>query len=113
MHDRTLLLIALAVSALGLALLLIALAALEPDARPLDDIPDGAMTRLTGEIARVTTRNGVTSIAVRVETDATLFGELPEGLAPGACVRLTGKRSTYEGRPQLVISRISTCEGNT
>ena len=112
MHDRTLIAIALCASAAGLIALIIAFAKIEPDERQLGEITDGEMTRIRGTIASVSTRGEVTVLSLSTTAEAVLFEPVAD-LSEGDCVLVSGERSTFDGRPQLVVAKIARCEGNT
>lgn len=114
MHDDWIVAGALCVSGLGIALLLFALILLEP---PLTDIPgagamaDGTPVRITGELVRSRTigERTILTISQPATIDAIVERANLTGLAPGDCVTVRGERSSYEGKPQVSVTRVVRC----
>lgn len=112
MHDNWLIAIALSVSATGIIVLLVLLVLLEPGEIGIAEVPgqiDGAALAVRGTVDSVSHRGDLTvlEISQSCTIDAVVFERVE--IAEGICIRAIGKKGTYEGTPQLVVSRITEC----
>ncbi len=111
MHDRTLIALSLAVSALGIIGLLLALATMEPEeTQDIGALADGAPALVRGTVSGVRSSEAmqVLTLDTRTRVEVALF-DGNASVREGQCVEVRGKKGSYDGKPQVVASRITAC----
>ncbi len=110
MKDSTLVQIALGTSFFGLGVLLAIFLFLEPasySGAEVELLEDGSKVTIQGEITNLQQRGNLTiaSIETSCEIDAVIF----ENFNTTGCVRIRGEKSSYKGKAQINVERITSC----
>jgi hypothetical protein len=112
MHDNWLIAIAMGTAALGMVGLLLVLLLLQPpdtDIATASELPDGSAVRITAKV--IARRDAGTLHIATVSHEAVIDIVLPANLSlePGDCIVASGKKGSFNGKPQLSASMIATC----
>lgn len=112
MHDHWLIAIALTVSALGIIALLILQQHMELEEHSIDEmrtLQPGTPVRMRASVSDIQSRGNITVLAL--EQPMTIEGILfaPVDIDTGSCVLVSGKTDAYNGKKQILISRIREC----
>jgi hypothetical protein len=113
MHDNWLIAVALSTSGVGMVGLLFAMVFLELPENSIPDAeasPDGAPLRLRGEVISTQQRGNITTISIsQPQVIEVVLFDANISLPKDTCVVVQGKRSSYNGKPQLTATRVRRC----
>jgi hypothetical protein len=113
LSDRWLVTLAMAMSALGIVCLLFALILMQPEEVDLSEaraMEDGSYLAVRGEVVRTRDIGNRTIITITAPATIDILIDETKDLPEGACIRASGKRSSYNGAPQVDATKVEGCD---